>query len=288
MVWLDTDTGNEMDDLYAIVRLLQDSTVQVVGISSAHFNNPDLLVFEKWNAYTSKGLNTVAESQRLNELLLHALQLNHLPHPLGADRQIGRAWGQTDPRPSPAAEAIIRTARTMVPGQRLQVLTLGALTNIATALLLAPDLKDKITIHALGARYNTRKKVWDKNEFNIRNDLNAFDYLLNLEGLDLVIMPLETAYPLQFQKAATLAQLNNAFPAEKILADRWLEHNPQDNLRIMWDLALVEAFLNPAHAKVIIARTPPENKQRKIKVYAHIDAPALEKDFWHTLAQHRH
>ncbi|MDO8928994.1 MAG: nucleoside hydrolase, partial [Bacteroidota bacterium] len=55
-VWLDADTGNEMDDLYAIVRLVKDPKVELVGLSSAHFNNPDLLVFEKWNAYDTKGL----------------------------------------------------------------------------------------------------------------------------------------------------------------------------------------------------------------------------------------
>jgi purine nucleosidase len=36
-VWLDSDTGNEMDDLYAIVRLLKDPSVEVEGLSSAHF-----------------------------------------------------------------------------------------------------------------------------------------------------------------------------------------------------------------------------------------------------------
>lgn len=284
-VWLDTDTGNEMDDLYAIVRLLQDTSVQVLGISSAHFNNPDLLVFEKWNAYPSKSLNTVVESQRLNELILDAMHLKHLPHPLGADRQIGRAWGQTDPRPSPAAEAIVKVARAMPAGQRLQVLTLGALSNIASALLLAPDIKSRITIHALGARYNIHTGVWNKNEFNIRNDLNAFDYLLNLEDLDLIIMPLETAFPLQFQREATLSKLNFKIPIQKILADRWLEHNPQDATRIMWDLALVEAFLNPALTKITPVLTPPENTQRTIKVYASIQAAALEIDFWKRLHQ---
>lgn len=92
-VWLDADTGNEMDDLYAIARLVKEPYLKIAGISSAHFNNPDLLVFEKWNAYETSGLNTVAESQRLNEEILKALGRTDIPHPLGADRQVGRAWG---------------------------------------------------------------------------------------------------------------------------------------------------------------------------------------------------
>jgi purine nucleosidase len=102
-VWLDADTGNEMDDLYAIVRLSKEPSIDLIGLSSAHFNNPDLLVFEKWNAYNTKGLNTVAESQRLNEQILKALGKLKIAHSIGADRQIGRAWGQQDSRDSPAA-----------------------------------------------------------------------------------------------------------------------------------------------------------------------------------------
>ena len=46
-VWIDADTGNEVDDIYAIIRLLNEPKVKVVGLSSAHFNNPDLLTFDK-------------------------------------------------------------------------------------------------------------------------------------------------------------------------------------------------------------------------------------------------
>lgn len=241
-VWLDSDTGNEMDDLYAIVRLVKDTTIKMVGLSSAHFNNADLLVFEKWNGYDTKNLSTVAESQRLNEQILKALNRLDIPHPIGADRQMGRAWGQETPRPSEAAEQIITLARTMPTGQQLHILTLGALTNVASAVQLAPDILPKIKVFSLGAKYEPKTKVWNKSEFNIRNDLNAFDYLLYLEGFDFVIMPLETAFPLQFQREATYKGMDETVEIEKILADRWREHNPQDDKRIMWDLALVEAI----------------------------------------------
>ena len=122
-VWIDSDTGNEMDDLYAIVRLVKAPSIDLIGLSSAHFNNPDLLVFEKWNAYSTKGLNTVAESQRLNEQILKALGRLDIIHPMGADRQIGRSWGEQDPRNSPAAQASMKVkttgrARTNVPRWR--------------------------------------------------------------------------------------------------------------------------------------------------------------------------
>lgn len=282
-VWLDADTGNEMDDLYAIVRLVKDPSVELVGLSSAHFNNPDLLVFEKWNAYNTKGLNTIAESQRLNVQILKALGRLDIPHPIGADRQIGRAWGQQDARDSEAVQAIIKTVKSLPEGEKLDILTIGAMTNLASVLILAPEIQSRIRCFALGAQYDPKTKIWNKNEFNIRNDLNAFDYLLNLEGLDLTMMCLQAALPLQFKREETYSKLDETVEPEKILEDRWREQNPQDETRVMWDLALVEAYLKPTLAQIKTAKTPPENKQRTIKAYVKINEKALAEDFWEKL-----
>jgi inosine-uridine nucleoside N-ribohydrolase len=282
-VWLDADTGNEMDDLYAIVRLVKDTTVDLVGLSSAHFNNPDLMVFEKWNAYDTKGLNTVAESQRLNEEILQALERLDIAHPTGADRQIGRAWGQQDPRDSPAARGIITAANSLPDGEMLDVISIGAVTNLATALILNPGIIPKIRCFVLGAQYSPVTRVWNKNEFNVRNDLNAFDYLLNLEGLDLTVMSLEAAAPLQFTREETYRLLNETKVVEALLEKRWREQNPQDATRVMWDLALVEAYLNPALAKMETVVPPPENRQRPVKAYTKIDEASLAQDFWNIL-----
>lgn len=285
-VWLDADTGNEMDDLYAIVRLVKEPSIDLVGLSSTHFNNADLLVFEKWNGYNAKGLNTVVESQQLNEQILKALNRLDIPHPLGADRQIGRAWGGwaiEDARPSPASDSIIALAKRLPNGQKLHIITIGALTNIASAVMKAPEILSKIKVYSLGAKYNAKTKIWDKSEFNIRNDLNAFDYLLNLPNLDFTIMPIDSAFPMQFQREETYAQLDERKETEKILEDRWREHNPQDSKRVMWDLALVEAYLNPHLATIKKAKTPAENTKRQIQVYTKINEKVLIEDFWKIL-----
>ncbi len=282
-VWLDADTGNEMDDLYAIARVLKDETIDLRGLSSAHFNNPDLLVFEKWNAYETEGLVTIEDSQRLNEEMLEILGMMELPHPIGADRQIGRAWGGREPRDSPAAQPIIQEVKALGDDEKLDILTLGALTNIASAILLEPGILPKIRVYSLGARYFLDKKAWSKNEFNIRNDLNAFDYLLDLEELDFTVLPVEEALPLRFDRDDTYANLNDDEPLEKMLADRWREQNPQDKTRVMWDLALVQAYLCPDLAEVLTVNAPPENKKFSVKIYARIKAPEMEKEFYEVL-----
>jgi inosine-uridine nucleoside N-ribohydrolase len=284
-VWLDADTGNEIDDLYAIAYLVKSTEINLIGISSAHFNNADLNVFEKWNAYDAATLKPFEESQRLNEEILDALDRKDILHPLGADRQIGRAWGQQDPRDSQAAQAIITAARSMKETEKLDILTLGAMTNMATALILAPDILPKIRLYSLGSWYNPATKAWNKSEFNIRCDLNAFDYLLNLEGLDFTIMTTTTSFALKFDRDETYAALDESIEIEKILADRWRIQNPQDKTRIMWDLALVEAYLHPEWSKIAEVQSPPENLQRLVKVYISIDAEKMKKEFWRIIKE---
>jgi inosine-uridine nucleoside N-ribohydrolase len=284
-VWLDADTGNEMDDLFAIAYLLKSDKIKLIGISSAHFNNADLNVFEKWNAYDASILNPVEESQRLNEEVLAALNRLDIPHPLGADRQIGRAWGQQDPRDSPAAQAIIDAARSIKDKEKLDILTLGAMTNIASALILAPDILPKIRLFSVASFYTPETKIWNKSEFNIRCDLNAFDYLLNLEGLDFTIMTATTSFALKFDRDTTYQMLDETVEIERILAERWRTQNPQDKIRVIWDLALVEAYLFPHWSKVEKVLTPPENIQRQVKVYTEIDAEAMTEEFWKTIKE---
>lgn len=282
-VWLDADTGNEMDDLYAIVRLVKEPSVDLVGLSSAHFNNADLLTFEKWNAYDAKTLKPVVESQRINEEILQILQRTDIAHPIGADRQIGWAWGQQQYRDSPGARGIIDAAGKLKPGEQLHVLTLGPLTNIASAIMIAPDILPKIKVYCLAARYDPKTKVWNKSEFNVRNDLNAFDYVLDREGLDLTVMTLDAARPLAFQRENTYQRLDENNKIEQLLENRWREQNPQDETRIMWDLALVEAYLKPELAQIKTVKTPPENTKRKVYAYVHLDEKVLAEDFWTVL-----
>lgn len=278
-VWLDADTGNEMDDIYALARILGEPNFEVVGVSSAHFNNPDLVAFDTWNQYKTKGINTLHISQQLNEALLKVMGKLSIPHPLGADRQMGRAWGGRQARPSAMTEALIAAVKKLGKEEKLVVISLGALTNIASAIALDTSIAKHIICYALGAKYNVEKGYWNKSEFNIRNDLNAFDYLLDNPSVNLVIMPIDAAAPFRFEKNETYKALNDAVPLEKMLKQRWEETNPQDTVRTLWDLALVEAFVKPELATLKDVLTPPENTQRLIKVYTKIDVQAMKTDF---------
>ena len=287
-VWFDTDMGNEMDDIFALTRLLVEADkYDIVGVSSAHFNNADLLVFEKWNQYLTKGINTVKISQEENEKLLGAFKMMNIPHPIGADRQMGRAWGEFTPRPSDMTKKLIEVVQSLPDGERLDVIFIGAATNIASAIAIEPNIAKKMRLFCMGGKYNAKEKVWNKDEFNFRGDLNAINYLFNNRDVEWYIMPVETCIVLTFDREDTYSRLDSKYPIENLLKQRWIESNPDDKTRIIWDLAAVEAYLSPNLAKVKSVKTPPENHQHKVNVYTKIDREAMFDKFWNTLRKYR-
>jgi purine nucleosidase len=287
-VWLDADTGNEMDDVYAIIRLLwAKDQVEIMGLSSSHFNNADLVVFDKWNQYNTRTINTLKISQELNEEILNTMNLSNINHPLGADRQMGRAWGGYEPRASKATDELLKVIKTLKPNEKLDILSLGAMTNVASLIALDSTVKSKIRIFSMGLRYNFAKKYWDKNEFNGRGDLNAIDFLFNQKNLDWTLIPVETCLTYRFEIEDTKARLDNNNPVELMMEKRWLETNPQNKNRVLWDLALVQAYLLPSEAEIINAQGPIENGHNPVKVYSKINLKAFYDDFWGNVEKNR-
>ncbi len=274
---LDADTGNEIDDLYAIAYALgeTDSGAELAAISSAQW----------FHAYS--GDSTAHESQRLNEELLALAgktgQVEAVP---GADSAMGAPWGGYAPRDSPAARRIVEEVDALPPGERLAVICLGATTNVASALALAPRIKARLAVWLLGYRYDADLRVWDKDEFNVRRDLNAANYLLNAEGLELHAMPISVAVDYTWDRDPTFARLAGAGDTGDYLAKRWETHATGDRRRTMWDVALLQAYLDPELATESAATTPPENSPRRVWVYDSVDTAAMSAAYWRVLRAH--
>ncbi len=282
---IDADTGNEMDDLYAIVRVFDEDEVELQGLISAHFNNPQLVTDLMWNSYSTKNINTLQLSQVENERLLKECKMKHIPHPPGCEKMVGYSWGYYEGAQVPRSQGvdfIIEMAKKASPENKLNVVCLGAVTNAATAILTEPSIVPNIRLFILNMKYNVERKVWNKNEFNTRNDLNATDIVLNHKDLELIVIPASVAGALTFNRTDTrqrLAEYDNA--VSRNLSTRWDKVSAGDSW-IMWDLALIEAILHPEFATLEKGLTPPENMQREINIYTGIDAEAMRKDFWQT------
>ncbi len=268
-VIIDADTGNEVDDLYAIVRCLIDPKFEVLGLSSCHWQ------YSHWATP-----NTLEDSHRLNVLLLSYLNKSDIPHPRGAHFRL-YDWGQDIAQHSAAAYHIIDQAHKMPAGEKLTVITLGATTNIASALLIDPAIVDKIKVYLLGTTYNFETGIWKKADFNCINDIHAINVLLDTRGLELHIMAANVAAALQFDFKELQQKFSGKHPLLEFLYQRWFNHIDSGRYaRVIWDLSVIEALLHPEYATEITVRTPPENIDRNINVYSSIDAEKMREDFY--------
>ena len=274
MVIIDADTGNEMDDMYAITRALLENKIDVIGLCSTQwFNHPEA------------GDSTVWISQQLNEKILRRLNMTHIPNPIGAEDPL-RFWDEPVANKSPAAEYIMKRADELPGGEKLNVVILGAATNLASALIMKPEIAGKIRCYIMGLKYEPMKRIWDKNEFNTRNDLDAMDYLLNNEELEMWIMTATTSAELVFTKQEIFEAMDGRQGIWELLVDRWKTKYPDHDQWIMWDIAIIEAIIHPDLATVREIYTPDENTHRKVHVYTRINVKSMKKDFFKTINQY--
>lgn len=71
---------------------------------------------------------------------------------------------------SEAASNLVKTALAYTPEKPLYVISIGAITNVASALLLEPEIRDRIVIVWLGG---TAHHWPDNREFNLAQDVAA-------------------------------------------------------------------------------------------------------------------
>ncbi|TWU56403.1 ribonucleoside hydrolase RihC [Rubripirellula tenax] len=267
---LDCDTANEIDDLYAIVRMMKQDAFDVVGLTSS-----------QWFHYLGDP-KSVEASQKDNEDLMRVLGRSDVPMPQGSPEPLGKPWGGDDAKDSVAAQFIIAQARATPADEHLIVVCTGASTNLASAIKIAPEIAAKIKAYILGFQYDASTGVWNKSEFNIRRDLNAADFLLNQRDLELHIMPTSVSKQLTFDRDDTFTRQQSMGELGRYLTQKWKTKFPNSTTWTMWDLALVESLLHPEMASEKQVNTPPENNQRKVWMYDSIDAAAMKQDYWQT------
>ena len=268
---LDADTANEIDDMYAIVRMLNQDRFDLLALTST-----------QWIHYLAEE-DSVGASQRENEAIVKLSGKSELPVLIGSKEPMGKPWGGTQPKDSPAAQFIIKTARAATPENKLIVICLGAPTNAASAIKMAPEIAKNIDLYLLGFKYDFDKNVWNKSSFNTRRDLNASDFVLDCKDLNLYVMPSTIARQLTFPRDKTFQRHERMGKLGAHLTQRWKARFAGFENWIMWDLALVEAVLHPEFASMKKVSTPPENVDRTIWLYDSIKVQSMRDDYWKTV-----
>lgn len=159
-VVLSTDVGNEIDDQWAIVYLLSNPAFDVKGILSAHA--PSIRPPAARTAYLI--LRDIVE-RRLN-------MSTHPPLVEGADEPLVDI---RTPAKSPAAKFLVTVSKSFSSNRRLNVLAIGAVTDVASAILEDPDIVNRIQVVDMGFH------DWPTGgeEFNLANDVAAMKVVLD-------------------------------------------------------------------------------------------------------------
>lgn len=232
-VVLDTDTYNEIDDQFALAYLLRSKEkLRTKALYAAPFFNEN-------SAGPEDGmLKSFDEIFKVLDLLGEAA-----PVFKGSPRYLA---DERTPVPSPAAEDLARRAREYSPEQPLYVVAIGAITNIASAILLETAVAENTVVVWLGGHAHH----WgDAKEFNLIQDVAAARVVMG-SGVPFVQLP---CYGVVSEFATSRPELEYWLKGKGALADYLCENTIQAAesyakgaawTRVIWDVTAVAWLLN--------------------------------------------
>nr|WP_314845472.1 nucleoside hydrolase [uncultured Microbacterium sp.] len=284
-VIIDSDVKNEADDQFAVVHALLSHTLDVRGVIPAHFG-------------THRTTESLAESRDELELVLRLLDLDHeVPTADGAPHALPDEYTPVD---SPGARLIIDEARRTDAGP-LFIAFLGPLTDMASALLLAPDIADTDTtvIWIGGPPYGDIVSVGSWPEFNLRNDIASANVVFD-SGIRLWQVPANIYRQVVVGYAELEARVEPHGELGRYLAQQVVDFNSQFHRvpvesRSLGDSPAIALMIDPfcaAMRRQPGVRFSPEghyeegDPEREILVVESIDVRFLLEDMFAKIARH--
>jgi hypothetical protein len=239
---LDTDTYNEIDDQFALVySLLCPERLMVEAVYAAPFHN-------ERSAWPEDGMEKSHEEI--------ARVLYRLGRPTeGFVFKGSRAWlpAADQPVPSPAAEDLVRRSREE-PGL-LYVVAIGAITNVASALLMDPDLAKRIVVVWLGGH---DRRCPDTREFNLMQDPHASRVVLD-GGVPLVRIPCNGVCD---RLLTTQGEIERHCRGQSVigdyLADIYAGFFPDHygRSKVIWDISAPAWLVDPSWVPTVLCHSP--------------------------------
>ena len=206
-VIIDTDPGQD-DAIAILLALASPAEIDILGITAVAGNVPLSL--------TEKNARIVCELAGKPEIPVFAGCERPLSRPLITAEHVHGKTGLDGPvLPNPeiplqlqhGVDFIIETLRN-APAKTITLCPLGPLTNIASALLKAPDIAERIEeIILMGGAYFEVGNITPSAEFNIYVDPEAADIVFKSK-LNISVMPLDVTH-----KALVTKPRNDAFRA---------------------------------------------------------------------------
>lgn len=241
---LDTDAYNEIDDQFAIVyALLSKDRINLQAIYAAPFHNE-----------RSQGPRDGMEKS-FQEIMRILERMNQSPEGFVFRGSVRYLSGKQEPVDSDAARDLVARAMAAPDDEPLYVVAIGAITNVASAILLEPRIIQKIVVIWLGGH----AFGWnDAKEFNLSQDVRAAQLLFDC-GVPLVLIP---CYGVASHLITTWPEIKTYVKGRgkigDFLADRF-ENSLKDHFgrsRVIWDLAAVAYLLHPQFVPTSLVHSP--------------------------------
>ena len=240
---LDTDTYNEVDDQFAMVyALLSPEAVKVEAIYAAPFHNEN-----------SSGPGDGMERSYQEILRLMKLMGRETEGVVfrGAKRYMG---AKETPVECDAVDNLIKLAGEATKEEPIYVVAIGAPTNISSALMIEPKIKETIKVVWLGG---TTLEWPSAGEFNQQQDIAASQVLFD-SGVDLVQIPCHNvASHLKVGVPELRACMGESAIAKALtdLVAKTIDNNPAKT-RIIWDISAVAYLVIPQAVRLFKNHSP--------------------------------
>jgi len=252
-VILDTDAANEMDDQFVIPYIIGCDKLNLLSVNAALFGWGSVTTEEGARRCYNEAVRVCRAIRGEGDTPIDVYETS----PVTMTSTGGEAVD------SPAVQNIIRTA--MAAEDILYVLSIGACTNVASAIKLEPRIKDKICVIWLGGN-QLHIGVTDMNEFNFIQDTEAGRFLLD-SGVPLVLCPARNVtIVLGCDVEEFKRELTGGTPVMELLLQLVNEFHSMANYeegysRTMWDIAAPALLSIPDCAEYSIVPAPIINEE---------------------------
>jgi len=261
-VVFDTDTYNEIDDQFALVyALLSQDKLNIKAVYAAPFSN-----------YRSTGAGDGMEKS-YEEILRIFKFMNISSVDLvyrGSNEYIKDL---ENPVKSDAAEHLVNLAKNYSKENPLIVMAVGAITNVASAILIDPSITSKIVVVWLGGNGH---KWHNPKEFNYRQDLLASRTIFDC-GVPFVQIP---CTPITTHLTTTIPEmeyyLKDKGPIAEYLLKIFNEYHPEWHKvgysKVIWDMTAIAWVVNSNWIQTEIVHSPliNENYTYTSNTYRHL------------------
>jgi purine nucleosidase len=241
---LDTDTYNEVDDQFALVHaLLSPERITVEAIYAAPF-------------YNDRSSGPADGMERSYEEIMRLLDKMAWP----ADGFVYR--GSTayldkslQPQRNDAVTDLIQRALASPADDPLYVVAIGAITNVASAILVEPRIIEHILVVWLGGH----ALYWpNTNEFNLKQDVPAAQVVFDC-GVPLVHVP---CLPVTSHLATTVSELDAFVTGRGAIGDYLTEivkgyHDDHTGWsKVIWDVSTIAYLIEPKWVPTELVHSP--------------------------------